>query len=134
MKLTQEENMTLDLMIANINDDLKDALVTDGRESDAEVLQERYSLLRKLRQLAAPAQGDVAFMCERLEAMTLQPCREAADMLRSLAAAAPAAVPDERKPKAWLSDNGFLISAAQKATAIEKGDTWHLGYHRPLSE
>lgn len=45
--------MTLDLMITNINDDLKEALVTDGRESDAEILQERYSLLRKLRQIAA---------------------------------------------------------------------------------
>lgn len=56
MGLTQEENMTLDLMIAGINDDLKEALVTDGRESDAEVLQERYSLLRKLSQIAAAEQ------------------------------------------------------------------------------
>jgi len=53
MKLTQEENMTLDMMIDCLNDSLNDILSQDPDNDLAALKQREYSLMRKLRTIAA---------------------------------------------------------------------------------
>lgn len=54
--LTQDEKVTLELMLTSLNDELNDCLSADGPADIASELQKQYSLLRKVAtHLAAPA-------------------------------------------------------------------------------
>ena len=40
----------------------------------------------------------------------------------------------DRKPVAYMSENGFIISASVHAMSIQRGEKFHEGYCRPLYE